>query len=205
MRLLVLIPLCAGLFAFRQLPELWYTGNDAAGWILQTDLTTRAGWHHALAEPHFVSYRPLTALSYGVDRLISGLDPAAFQRTDLVLHLLNVLLAYLVGSALLGSRLGVLVALVMAVHPITVEVVPVLARRGDLLVTLFSLASLWLALGRKPWLAGLCATLAFAAKDVAVVLPAVLGVAILVANPARDASERRRLALKAFGSAAAGI
>src|SRR5262245_48036985 len=175
MRLLVLIPLCAGLFAFRQLPELWYTGNDAAGWILDTDLTTSAGWHHALAEPHFVSYRPLTALSYGVDRLISGLDPAAFQRTDLVLHLLNVLLAYVVASALLGARLGMLAALVMAVHPVTVDVVPVLARRGDLLVTLFSLASLWLALARRPWLAGLCAALAVAGQDVGVGPPARLG------------------------------
>src|SRR5262245_9499278 len=174
MRWLVLLPVCVAVFAFRALPGLQYTGTDATEWILKADLSTRAGWHHAFAEPHFVSYRPLTAISYGLDRLISGLDPAGFHRTDLVLHCLNVVLAYAVATLLMRPALGVAAALVLAVHPLTSEVVPVLARRGDLLVTLFSLAAVWLALRRRPLLAGLCSALAFACKDVAIVLPPVL-------------------------------
>src|SRR6056297_483317 len=45
-------------------------------------------------------YQPLTTLSFAFDHLIGGLDPARYHRTNLLLHLINVLLIWLLSRRL---------------------------------------------------------------------------------------------------------
>lgn len=88
-------------------------------------------------------YEPLTELSYAVEYRFFGLNPVAFHRTNLVLHLLNVLLVFWL-VFLLGRRLGVafVAALLFGVHPLRVESVVWVAERKDVLYGFFFFSAL---------------------------------------------------------------
>ncbi|MFO0980678.1 MAG: hypothetical protein U1E76_02845 [Planctomycetota bacterium] len=137
-----------------------------------------------------VGYRPLTAVSYAFDTWRGKLEPAAYHQTDLALHLALVALAYLIGAQLLGRPLGVIAAIIVGIDPVGAHVVPVLARRGDLLVAVFSAIALLAALRGRAVASSLAAALAFASKEVAIVLPPVLALAALLHAPERDARAR---------------
>lgn len=128
-------------------------GGELLGWDDRRALLDFTGWRGlspAQLAWDFTSttmgmYRPLTWLSYGVDFVVSELDPAGFHRTNLLLHgalavaLLFVLRRF-VALAFDASPppwlLGVVV-LAFAVHPLRVQVVAWVSARADLLATLF--------------------------------------------------------------------
>ena len=87
-----------------------------------------------------INYIPLHTLSLTFDYQLWGLAPAGYHATNLVLHVVNALLVYL-----LLLRLGepataaCTVALLWAVHPVQVESVAWISERKNLLSTLFFL------------------------------------------------------------------
>ena len=89
-------------------------------------------------------YRPLTILSFMLDGL-GGIWPFRFHLTNVLLHMVNSLLAYLLCLSLGLKRGAILAALLFAVHPIHAEVVAgITFGRADLLACLFSFLSLLL-------------------------------------------------------------
>jgi tetratricopeptide (TPR) repeat protein len=89
-------------------------------------------------------YRPLSALSIVVDHVLWEWSPFGFHLTNLVIHVVNVLLVYAVVGELLGRGLpAFFAALVFAVHPIHVEAVSWVPARTDLLATLGVLSAMW--------------------------------------------------------------
>ena len=89
-------------------------------------------------------YRPLTVLSFMLDSL-GGIWPFRFHLTNMLLHVVNSLLAYLLCLNLGLKRGAILAALLFAVHPIHAEVVASITfGRADLLAGLFSLSALLL-------------------------------------------------------------
>lgn len=87
-------------------------------------------------------YRPLSALSIVGDYLLWGWSAFGFHLTNLVLHVINVLLVYVLTGQLLGrSVLAFFAALVFAAHPIHVEAVSWVPARTDVLATLGVLAA----------------------------------------------------------------
>ena len=89
-------------------------------------------------------YRPLTVLSFMLDGL-GGIWPLRFHLTNIILHVVNSLLAYLLCLNLGLKRGAILAALLFAVHPIHAEVVAgITFGRADLLTSLFSLSALLL-------------------------------------------------------------
>ena len=92
---------------------------------------------------YFAHYAPVVLLSFVLDYRMWGLQPFGYHLTSLLLHGLNVALAYAVARRLLGSRTGALVAaLVFAVHPLQVEAVVWVAGRKTLLCGSFALLAL---------------------------------------------------------------
>lgn len=88
-------------------------------------------------------YQPLTTLSFAIDHLIDGLDPARYHLTNLLLHLINVLLVWLLGRKLFGRLdAATVMALLWAVHPMQVETVAWISTRSNLLFTAFFLGGL---------------------------------------------------------------
>ena len=132
--------------------------------------TEQANWH------------PVTWLSHALDCQFFGLNAGYHHITNLVFHILNTLLLFLLLNEVTRSRLrSFLVAALFAWHPLNVQTVAWVAERKNLLSTLFLLltfgAYVWYA--RKPrWdrlaaVAGVFA-LALAAKPMVVSAPFLL-------------------------------
>ena len=87
---------------------------------------------------------PLTWLSLMLDYELYGLDAGGYHLTNLLLHLANVLLLFLVFKLMTGGlwRSGFVAAL-FALHPLHVESVAWVAERKDVLSTFFWMLTLW--------------------------------------------------------------
>ncbi len=88
-------------------------------------------------------YHPITMLSYMFDASIDGLNPKVFHTTNMLLHIINVLLVFALVLLLLKNRFSAfLAALLFGIHPMHVESVAWISGRKDVLYTLFFIASL---------------------------------------------------------------
>ncbi|MBN2188473.1 MAG: tetratricopeptide repeat protein [Chitinispirillaceae bacterium] len=89
------------------------------------------------------NYQPLAMLTYMAEYRFFKLDPAVYHTTNMVLHIMNGVLVFLLVHGLSGSRAsGLLAALLFAVHPLRVESVAWIAERKDVLSAFFFLLSL---------------------------------------------------------------
>ena len=92
-----------------------------------------------------VFYRPISSLSYALDYAVWGLNPFGYHLTNVLLHAIAaVLVALAIAELTDRPAVGILTAVLFVAHPVTMDVVPVTARRQDVLRTVFVLAALWL-------------------------------------------------------------
>ena len=120
-------------------------------------------------------YRPLTYVSFALDRAIWGLNPVGFNITNLLLHMLVVLIFYRVVAALFKQEnLALVSALIFSLHPIVVETVNFHAGgRNTLLCACFALLALFFYIKKKYLPSIICFTIAIFSKEFALLLPAV--------------------------------
>jgi tetratricopeptide (TPR) repeat protein len=93
--------------------------------------------------------RPVTQASLALDYAVGRLDPAAYHRTSLALHLAAAALVFLLargaarraGSAA-PEGIGALVAAAFALHPLQAEAVAYAAQRSEVLAGALSLGAL---------------------------------------------------------------
>ena|GEM_PF-4686026 len=113
-------------------------------------------------------WRPTTMMQFVFLRAAFGWSAWGWHLWDLLLHLSCVGLVY----ALMLShsrKAAVVAASLFAFHPLTIEVVPAVARSIDSLMTVLVLLCIWLA-GRGWWRSALiCGALALGAKETAIV------------------------------------
>ena len=87
-----------------------------------------------------MTYRPVVTFSYFIDYSLWHLNPAGFHLTNILLHAVNVVLVYLLVSAVSRSRTtAFLTSILFALHPILTEAVNGISYREDLLATTFFL------------------------------------------------------------------
>ena len=144
-------------------------------------------------------YRPVTMLTYWLDRAVWRANPYGFHLTNVLLNIICVLLAYLLftkfiklpsrGWAWLGAAL-------FALHPYHTESVSFISGRTDILATIFLLAAFMLyILHRKEkrvpplYLAILAFALGILSKEVALALIPIIAVWELFIN--REGSLRK--------------
>ena len=127
-------------------------------------------------------YRPVITLTYWLDRTLWGANPAGFHLTNLVLHVVTVLLAYAllrrIGAGTGGSFLA---AALFAVLPSHAEAVAWIQGRVDLAAAAFFLAATFAAVSLRDaptlrrWAGALLAfVMALLTKEPAAVLPGML-------------------------------
>ena len=128
------------------------------------------------------NWHPLTWLSHALDCQLYGLHSSGHHLTNLLLHVLNVVILFLLLLRVTGSvGRSFLVAALFALHPLNVETVAWVAERKSDLSTLFFL----LALGAYGWYArspnlqrylavALLFVLGLASKPMVITLPFVL-------------------------------
>lgn len=127
-------------------------------------------------------YRPLTILSFALERLIHGSGPAGFHWTNVLLHSGVSVLVYLLAVTMLGPGWPALLAgCLFAAHPLHTEVVCGIAGRAELLSSLGALGALWIWLSRpaRSRLVPMCLAcslflLGLGSKENVMVLPALI-------------------------------
>jgi len=89
-------------------------------------------------------WHPLTWLSHMLDCQLYGLEPGLHHLTNLIIHIANSLLVFLVFSRMTGALWkSAFVAAVFAFHPVNVDSVAWVAERKNVLSTLFWLLTMW--------------------------------------------------------------
>ena len=94
-------------------------------------------------------WRPTTMLQFAMLRGLFGWSPVGWQAWDLGLHLLCMVLVYAIVRPRSESG-ALLAAVIFGFHPLSLEVVPAVARSIDSLMCALFLLSLWSA-GRGRW------------------------------------------------------
>jgi protein O-mannosyl-transferase len=102
-----------------------------------------------LRSSEYSNWHPLTWLSHALDYTLYGLNPHGHHLTNVLFHMLNVVLFLLLARATGATGRSLLIAALFAVHPFNVESVAWIAERKNVLSTFFFL----LTLGAYGWYA----------------------------------------------------
>lgn len=120
---------------------------DDQAYIVDSTLITPLDWAHfkmMWTTPFGGNYHPLTMLSLALERAVVDTSPFLYHFNNLVLHIANSLLVFVLLRRLSGNQTAAFVAaLLFGVHPLHVESVAWATERKDVLYTLFSLCSFW--------------------------------------------------------------
>ena len=166
---------------------------------------------------HGSYFRPVVNFSYALDYAIWGLEPFGFHVTNVILHLVNVVLLFRLAQVTLdesrpreaadptpppSSLLAGAVATIFAVHPMMTEAVGYVSGRSEVLCATFVLSSVlalrrWFVARHPMWLvAGLVSWVcALGTKESAAVLPLVLVVYDVVVSKGNGRSRLQRFHL----------
>ena len=163
-------------------------------------------------------FRPVVNVSYAIDRVLWGMRPFGFHLTNVILHVVAVLLLYEVVRVALAdarARTGALgggaanrsqdrwwafaSAALFGVHPLMSEAVGYVSGRSEVLCAVFFLGALLVARvallrGRLAW-AGVAIlwVLALLSKEIALAFPAVVFAYDFLLLPDSDARRRARV------------
>jgi hypothetical protein len=146
--------------------------------------------------------RPVVNFSYAIDYAIWGGRPLGFHVTNVLLHMLNVILLFRLARGLTEDRLAAFAAAsLLAVHPMMTEAVGYISGRSEVLCATFVLLAL---LSGRRWMNGDGAKwamvtvglwgVALATKETAAMFPFVLIACDWLTVPGSAAERRRRIA-----------
>jgi len=143
---------------------------------------TLQGIKWAFVSVYAANWHPLTWISHMLDIQFFGITPGMHHLTNVLFHLINTLMLFLVLERMTGQLWrSALVSALFALHPLHVESVAWIAERKDVLSTLFWMLTLmsyfWYTRSRniKRYLAViLFFTLGLLSKPMLVTLPLVL-------------------------------
>ena len=108
--------------------------------LFSTDTIVMGNWH------------PFTMISLAIDRAIWGLNPMGYHLTNLILHLLNSILAAFLAWKLFSHKWAALfTGIAFGLHPLHIESVAWITERKDVLYTAFFFGSwiTWIYSGNK--------------------------------------------------------
>lgn len=199
-RVLILVTLLALLVDLNSLPGTFIADDIAVvvrnPRVAELDLGAIFGTDYWGEPGRDRLYRPLTILSFALNRLAFGPGPLSFHLANVLLHA-GVTLGFALSLFALGFALPVVAAAasLFAVHPVHADVVNVVVGRAELLVGFFTFAGIWLALrgNRRSWpLVLACYLAALLSKEHAVVFIPLLALADAFAAGTTAAAWRKR-------------
>jgi tetratricopeptide (TPR) repeat protein len=140
-----------------------------------------ADTHTFSGEQRGAMFRPLLLISYAVNYSLHGYQVRGYRLFGLLLHVVCSVLVYLLGRRLAGDSMGIAAAAAFLCHPLHAEAVEYVSARSDLLASAFFTGAFLLSWGAARLSVGAGAAYAggLLAKEIAVVLPAVVAAADL--------------------------
>ncbi len=171
-RALVVAGLLLLMAPYWSLLEVMVLGADGSGWM---EMARPDGWRtveNIFLKGHFIGYRPVTALTFVIG---SQVDQQWLVRgVDLCIWFFCLLTFFQVlwRGLRLSTVLCSLGTAALALHPVVEDVLMFSDRRGDLLVTWFSIGYLGAILrGSQPMVRSMWLLLALGSKESAFALP----------------------------------
>jgi hypothetical protein len=153
-------------------------------------------------------YRPLTTLTFRLDRLVGGTQPLVYHLSSIALHALAcVLLLFLLRRLGLPQPWAALAAALFAVHPSHVEPVCSISARSELLAFIAVLGALFQVTAGRPGRLGaaggfVAALAACLAKESGIIVLPLAALVVLLPGPALE-HRAARLIPVALGCASA--
>jgi tetratricopeptide (TPR) repeat protein len=156
-------------------------------------------------------YRPLTILSYAVNRAVLGDAPAGYHAVNVLLHAAaSVLLCVVIARRFDNVSVAALTGLLFAVHPIHTEAVAGIVGRAEILAFFGTMLCLYgydrattATPGRRAWAwAALCwagYAVAVLSKEIGVVAPMLIVLWELIQRERRALFRGKKFALIVFG------
>src|ERR1035441_218384 len=169
-------------------------------------LQSARGWLDVWAP---LQTRPLTYLTFWLNRQLGAGDPLGYHLFNLLFHLAAVLVAWECLRRLLPERAALVAGVLFALHPIQSEAVDYVWARGIVLAALFCFAALWQWLEGRAWIAVACFAGALLAKEECAAFPLLViwleWRGKLAGAPRRDRRRaRRHLPVPVFAGAGRG-
>jgi len=181
---LVVLLIVTGLAFSTALPNQFTNWDDQA--YVSENLMLRAGTWDAFVQLwtrfYLGNYHPLTLVTYWLEYRFFRLWPAPYIFNNIMIHLGNVVLAFVFCQILLKRwKVALFAAALFALHPTRVESVVWISERKDVLYTFFFFASLILYIrftqtGYRRYyaLSFLALSLSLLSKAMAMTLPVIL-------------------------------
>jgi protein O-mannosyl-transferase len=155
----------------------------------------------ALLSP--LATRPLTNLTFWLNELAGGRNPAGYHLVNLALHVATVIVLRMTLARVIPATAALFAALVFAVHPIQTEAVNYVFARGTLLMTVLCVCSLKWWLSGRHWTAVVWFAAALLAKEECVAFPIFL--LLLHLSVSRNTKELRAIGAMLLLALAAGF
>jgi protein O-mannosyl-transferase len=136
------------LIAYSPLFKASFTNWDDPKYIDENPLIMNFGWEsikQIFSGFMMGHYHPLTILSIAFDHLIFRNNAAGYHFTNLLLHIFNSILVFLLlGKLQSDKKITIISSLLFAVHPMHVESVAWISERKDVLFAFFFLLSAYI-------------------------------------------------------------
>ncbi len=139
-----------GLLAFWPTVGFDFVNWDDPAYVWHNDLIrdwSPSTLYGILTETVTRNYAPLTITTLLIDHTLWGMQPSGYHATNVLLHVVNGILVFLLVRQLVGSSgTAWLTAALFLVHPVQIESVAWISSRKGLLSGTFILAALWVRL-----------------------------------------------------------
>jgi tetratricopeptide (TPR) repeat protein len=116
-----------------------FTNWDDDRYVKNNELIQKGGFSEIVSEYYMGNYHPLTLLTYHWEYKLAGADPYIYHLTNLLLHLINIVLMFYLTLMLGGNKTfaAFISAALFALHPLHVESVSWVSERKDVLYAMF--------------------------------------------------------------------
>lgn len=175
-RAFLLIVITLSIYSF-MLSSWFKTMDDQFSIVSNQTIQHSSQWPQLFKEGYFKDhsyYRPLTNVSYAFEFCLFGLDPFHYNLDNVLLHIINALLVWMLAAMLVNVEAGFWVALLFAIHPVQWEAVSNISGRAILLSTFFSLLTFIFFTKKKMIFSLLCFALGLLCKESTAILPGIL-------------------------------
>ena len=139
-----LLLILATILTYWQVKNFDFVGYDDQEYVVENSHVQKGltveGIIWAFTSFHSANWHPITWLSHMLDCELYGLNPMGHHWTNLILHMINSILLFLVLELMTGAIWrSAFVAALFALHPLHVESVAWISERKDVLSTFFGL------------------------------------------------------------------
>ncbi len=138
---LILVLIAGTLLTYANILDNEFVGWDDDSYVYENSsirASTLSNIKEFFSRSYVSLYVPMTMLSYMLDYQLWELQPFGYHVTNVLLHILNVVLAFLLLNLLFKNKIAsFLCAFIFALHPAQVESVAWISERKNLLSSLF--------------------------------------------------------------------